>query len=332
MRFTHAIAALLLLTLACGAPDSPDEEVPSTDDGTSALVLASLSPNGDAAVRAGADAEKNYGSAPQMRVDAEHNGAEQEVFIQFKVDAIPAGTRSVKLVLSNDESGHLGTLFRTNSFTESTITWSNRPIKISTVTSPGWVTLGQRVRIDVTSVVSAPGIYAFAFSSNNGDGVVLRSREASSNRPALEFEGDAAPPPSPGGCSGASTECQVFALINQERTSRRLPALAWSSKLKTAASSHNQWMVANKCFAHVCPGEPAVGTRITNAGYSWSAYGETIAAGYPSPGAVVTGWMNSSGHRDILTSARLREVGVSLQSCSNCTYRTYWTADFGTAR
>ncbi len=52
--------------------------------------------------------------------------------------------------------------------------------------------------------------------------------------------------------------------------------------------------------------------RITAAGYSWSAAGENIATGYPTPAAVVAGWMRSTGHCRNILSPAFRDLGVGV--------------------
>ncbi len=132
------------------------------------------------------------------------------------------------------------------------------------------------------------------------------------------------------GGMGSSDACETLVLINAERAAQMppLPALMMNGALQAAADFHNAWMVQNDCFAHVCSGEPGVGARVTDAGYDWSSVGETIAAGYPTPAAVVAGWMNSPGHRAILLG-NFTEVGIERANCpSGCQFGSYWTADF----
>src|SRR5919109_1185606 len=65
------------------------------------------------------------------------------------------------------------------------------------------------------------------------------------------------------------------------------------------------------------------------AGYTgWSAIGENIAAGYPTPEAVVAGWMSSPGHRANILSPNFTEIGIGLAQGGK--YGSYWTQDFGT--
>jgi uncharacterized protein YkwD len=333
-------AALLLFPLVVASCGGEIEENPgeaqsgvTSDDlentrTTESALTSTLAATGDTTVRSGSYASSNYGSSTTLRVDGENLGTVQEVYLKFAVSSLPTGSRSVTLALSISESGSLGTLYRTSDFSESTLTWNNRPAKGAAVVNVGLVSTGTK-RIDLTSVVTAPGTYAFVFSSTSTDGASIRSRETS-DKPVLEVtSADTPPPPT---CGGSQMECDVLTLINQSRAAQSLPALAYSSKLSSAALSHNQWMTSHNCIGHNCPGEPTIGTRLTNAGYTWASYGETVAAGYKTAQAVVDGWMASPGHHAILMG-NYKDIGLSVLGCtSGCTYNPYWTADFGVPR
>lgn len=62
---------------------------------------------------------------------------------------------------------------------------------------------------------------------------------------------------------------------------------------------------------------------IRDFGISYKAYGENIAQGYRTPQAVVTGWMNSSGHRANILNASFTQIGVGYVADGN-----YWTQMF----
>ena len=59
----------------------------------------------------------------------------------------------------------------------------------------------------------------------------------------------------------------------------------------------------------------------------WSNLGENVAYGYGSVAAVMSAWMNSSGHRANILSSSFAHVGVGRADASNGT--PYWTQDFG---
>jgi uncharacterized protein YkwD len=128
--------------------------------------------------------------------------------------------------------------------------------------------------------------------------------------------------------ANASFEDQVLALVNQERGKAGCQPVTPDSRLVTAARAHSQDMATNNYFAHNTPSGVDPGTRITNAGYHWSAWGENIAAGQPDPASVMHAWMNSDGHRKNILTCDFRNLGVGL--AYNGERRPYWTQDFGT--
>jgi uncharacterized protein YkwD len=126
-----------------------------------------------------------------------------------------------------------------------------------------------------------------------------------------------------------SMENEVLALVNLERQIQKLHSLQMDSRLHSAALGHSQDMAEQNYFDHTSLDLRTPGTRISQAGYAWSSYGENIAAGYPTPAAVVEGWMNSSGHRANILSSAFCDLGVGYAYSGESTYGAYWTQDFG---
>lgn len=150
----------------------------------------------------------------------------------------------------------------------------------------------------------------------------------------------------------ASFEQQVLEIVNQERWNNgQLPPYKGVNLLDDAAETHSTNMAVRDFFAH-CDFDTHTShsDRMQQAGYTnANNSGENIAAGYSTPAIVMTGWMNSSGHRANILSGDYREIGIGyfLQSSdqdnirsdanSNCQptsfdngpYRNYWTQVFG---
>jgi len=148
-----------------------------------------------------------------------------------------------------------------------------------------------------------------------------------------------------------SPEDEVLGLVNEERWANgQLPPLKGNSQLASAAEAHSTNMAERDFFAHCdLDTHEGPGDRIAASGYVFNAWGENIAAGYSTPAAVMSAWMNSSGHRANILSTNVRELGVgynfqsadagnvrgdangdcSADSYSNGPYRHYWTQDFG---
>jgi uncharacterized protein YkwD len=121
---------------------------------------------------------------------------------------------------------------------------------------------------------------------------------------------------------------RVLELTNAERARAGLPLLTLSGELSLAAQQYSAVLATDACFAHTCGPVPDMVQRDAQAGYTgWTAVGENIAAGYPSPEAVVNGWMASPGHRANILNPDYRELGVGLASGGK--YGAYWTQEFG---
>jgi len=52
---------------------------------------------------------------------------------------------------------------------------------------------------------------------------------------------------------------------------------------------------------------------MANAGITYSAAAENIAAGYATAADVMNGWMNSQGHRDNILNANFTEIGIGIR-------------------
>ena len=87
--------------------------------------------------------------------------------------------------------------------------------------------------------------------------------------------------------------------------------LAWNTKLNDAARFHTDFMIAADDFAHQLPGEPSVGTRISNTGYPAWGWGENIAYGHGQIRYSHSSLVHSDGHRANLASAGFTEIGIA---------------------
>ena len=96
-----------------------------------------------------------------------------------------------------------------------------------------------------------------------------------------------------------------------------------------AARGHSEDMGLQDYFSHTSLDGRTAGDRIEDAGYTWNAYGENIAAGQPTPEDVIDGWMSSSGHRANILDPNFCDIGVGYAYVAASTYRHYWTQDFG---
>jgi uncharacterized protein YkwD len=123
---------------------------------------------------------------------------------------------------------------------------------------------------------------------------------------------------------------RVIELTNLERQKAGLEPLALSSELSDAAQEYSQVLATTGCFEHTCGAVPNFADRAGRSGYTgWTALAENIAAGYPTAEAVVSGWMNSPGHRANILSPNYTEIGIGVVNGSG-KLGTYWAEEFGT--
>ncbi|MEL7649031.1 MAG: CAP domain-containing protein [Sedimentibacter sp.] len=126
--------------------------------------------------------------------------------------------------------------------------------------------------------------------------------------------------------SNLTYEQKVVELVNVERQKAGLPALTMDSAISNVARTKSKDMAANNYFAHQSPTYGSAGDMLTRFGIRWSAWGENIASGQRTPEAVVTAWMNSSGHRANIMSTSFSKIGVGYAVNANGT--PYWTQIF----
>jgi uncharacterized protein YkwD len=148
------------------------------------------------------------------------------------------------------------------------------------------------------------------------------------------------------GCPNATRgntaiELEIIQLVNQYRAANGLPALAVHGRLNVSTAMHTSAMAAigsiygpDTGMQHTLYGStrPEVPDRLAAAGYdNWTysyAWGENIAYGYTSAEAVMTGWMNSAGHRANILNANFTEIGVSVRMGADGIL--YYAQNFGT--
>jgi uncharacterized protein YkwD len=123
-------------------------------------------------------------------------------------------------------------------------------------------------------------------------------------------------------------ENEVLRLTNAARVDEGCSALRMDSKLRTAARRHSNDMARFGYMSHTGRDGSGPAQRIRAAGYQITgAWAENIARGYPTPAAVMDGWLNSAGHRANILNCSLRAIGVGAVRSTGG--RVYWTQDFG---
>lgn len=129
---------------------------------------------------------------------------------------------------------------------------------------------------------------------------------------------------------------RVFQLTNAFRQQNQLPPLGYNAQLADAAQTHSRNMALQDFFSHIGQDASTSSSRILSTGYRYFLSAENIAAGHPTPEAVVQGWIDSPGHRANLLNPNLREIGVGhyflAKDTGDINYHNYWTQVFATAQ
>lgn len=118
-------------------------------------------------------------------------------------------------------------------------------------------------------------------------------------------------------------EQEVIRLVNAERAKYGLAALTEDVSLTRTARMKSQDMHDNRYFDHNSPIYGTPFQLMKSQGVTYRTAGENIAMGYATPQAVVSAWMNSSGHRANILNASYTRIGVGYVENGN-----YWTQHF----
>jgi uncharacterized protein YkwD len=131
-----------------------------------------------------------------------------------------------------------------------------------------------------------------------------------------------------------SLASRALAKTNAYRSQFSCPPLHENTELDQAALAHSQDMALHGYFDHNSPSGQTPWDRIHAAGYQFSTAAENIAAGYPTPEAVIDAFFNETppndGHRRNLLNCALRDVGFGYYYQKGSVYGSYWTQDFAT--
>ena len=118
-------------------------------------------------------------------------------------------------------------------------------------------------------------------------------------------------------------EQEVIRLTNLERAKYGLKPLTEDWELSRVARYKSQDMHDRRYFDHNSPTYGTPFQMMKAFGLSSRSAGENIAMGYRTPQAVVTGWMNSSGHRANILNSSYTKIGIGYVADGN-----YWTQQF----
>ena len=110
----------------------------------------------------------------------------------------------------------------------------------------------------------------------------------------------------------------VLSEINATRAANGCGPVAANPQLTAAAARHANDVLGTGTVGHTGSDGSSLVQRVTDAGYApYAAIGEVVFWGTGSsgsPAAAVTWWMNSPGHRAIITDCGFTDAGFSAVS------------------
>lgn len=136
-------------------------ESPASNEASASPELAALlSPAADAYVRDGSYAAQNFGQASSLVVKNDGSGYARQSYIKFDLSQLSGSVQSAKLRLTSVGTGSSGInhevlLVTDNSWSESALTWNNKPAGDSVIASFTAPASGSAAEVDLTSQVAA---------------------------------------------------------------------------------------------------------------------------------------------------------------------------------
>lgn len=121
-------------------------------------------------------------------------------------------------------------------------------------------------------------------------------------------------------------ERQIVNLVNVERAKEGLNPLKFSDELSEVADIKAADMRDADYFDHTSPNYGSPFEMMKSFGIDYSGAGENIAMGYPTPEAVMNGWMNSQGHKENILRDWFEEIGIGYVTDERG--YTYWVQMF----
>lgn len=106
----------------------------------------------------------------------------------------------------------------------------------------------------------------------------------------------------------------LHAISNDQRAGNGVGALSLNGTLNQAAANKAAHMFANNYWAHNAPDGTTPWAFMSGAGYSYALAGENLAKGFSTSSGVVTGWMNSPGHRANVLNSGFKDVGYAVMN------------------
>lgn len=134
----------------------------------------------------------------------------------------------------------------------------------------------------------------------------------------------------PAGSSWQALQDDIFELTNQERTKNGVPIFLRNQQVEKYAVAKSKDMADNNYFSHQSPTQGYFYDIWKRDNFQYSSGAENIyyTTGYANRDtrslaqSIVTGWMNSEGHRKNILNPNLKELGVGVADKDGRLYAT----------
>lgn len=176
----------------------------------------------------------------------------------------------------------------------------------------------QRLTAVLLAAALAFPMSAFAENRSNGRTDLERLAEDLARvfgRDKVVVERSGRPVARPSSTASLSAEA-IVAATNRQRAAYGLRPLRLNQRLSLAAGNRVDDMLAKRYFDHISPDGVEPFVWATRNGYKYRVIGENLALGYRGADRVVTGWMNSPGHRENILTAEFDEIGIAMSDSS----------------
>lgn len=118
---------------------------------------------------------------------------------------------------------------------------------------------------------------------------------------------------------------QCVVATNVARSEKGLVPLQLDIRVAMAAAGQSAYQAQAQRMSHTGTGGSNAGNRLDAAGYSWSTWGENVAAGQADCATVLTAWLGSPSHRANILNPAFRHIGIGMALGANGV--PYWTMD-----
>jgi len=140
------------------------------------------------------------------------------------------------------------------------------------------------------------------------------------------------PRPRPRYCPDPGLARRLLQFHNDIRARFGLKPLALDQALNRVARLQALDMAWADNVSHHGLGRTSLGWRVTQSGFKWWVVAENVAAGQPTPEAVMSAWMHSPGHRRNILDPRLTHLGVGCVDRFDSPYFRFWACILARAR